>query len=357
MYTRPLSVALFLVLLVFAACAPEAEVEPTPSFTPTPPPAGQPGNPVRMMLVPHDADAAAEFETGLEQAILDTTDVTVDLVFAATSAEAIAELCGSTDVEVAVAWLDAVGVNAAIAQNCGEPSIEVYATDSDPDTELDPSVAVLVLDARLGTTNVSALADRVFCRIAIDDLYSWLVPVILMRGAGLTETSPEAVIEYDSVTELLDAVSAGECAGAGVSAADYNAYMDSQENAVNLRVAVETVPLGYRYLVTPLELPIAAGRALADSLPDLTGSEISMVSAEATEPPDADNPDAEATAEATAEVTTEPEATEAPDEPEEGLSLVAFFGADGMRRLEPARLQTLSAFVENAGLDFTQLGD
>lgn len=352
MYTRPLSVALFIILLVFVACAPEAEVEPTPSFTPTPPPAGQPGNPVRMMLVPHDADAATEYETGLEQAILNMTDVSVDVVFAATSADAIAALCDSTSQEVAVAWLDAVAMNAAIAQNCGEPYIEVYATDSDPDAEIDPSAAVLVLDSRLGTSNVSALADRVFCRIAISDFYTWIVPSILMREAGLTETSPEAVVEYDSATELLDAVSAGECAGASVSAADYSAYIANQDDAANLRVAVETVPLGYRYLVAPLELPIAARRALADRLPDLTGTEIAMVDAEATEPPESD----EASPEATAEMTAEAEATEAPDEPADGLSLVAFFGADGMRRIEPARIQTLSDFVENAGLDFTQLG-
>lgn len=372
MQNRIVSLILLCAVLLFvAACGPTETATPelTPEASPTVAPAGQPENPVRMALLPADRDAAIEQETLLEQAILRATNVSVDIVLIDQYAEAIAALCASDSETVTVAWLESLSYAAAIGQNCGSPLLELAYTNST--AEID-SVGLFVLNRAIGSTNLSVIVGRTYCRLSIDDYYSWLIPSIMIRSVGGDLSAAETVIEYDTVDALLTAVADGECAATGVSQAQYDNFVDENEDlAAEIVIADQTIPLTAGVLVVPLELPIAASRSLGTGLidlPDFVDIESEPAEPQSAETDETDTVDEAATEEAqdtdvSEDESDEAEATDEPtEEPVEApdiitVDLTVFFGATEIQSVDEADLAALMAFLAETGLDFNQLGN
>jgi hypothetical protein len=86
----------------------------------------------------------------------------------------------------------------------------------------------IIINRSLGSTELSAIEGRTFCRLGSDDFYSWLLPLLVLKTEGidlLTET--EAVVDYEDIPALITAVSEGECDAAGIPEDALTAYEDT----------------------------------------------------------------------------------------------------------------------------------
>jgi ABC-type phosphate/phosphonate transport system substrate-binding protein len=287
----------------------------TPRSTPLPAvatevPPGTEGNPIRMLINPEgvvsDAQAAA-----LEEALQEQSALVVDVVVVDRYAEALAALCESSPQSVAVAWLDGISLQAAVAQNCGQPIMQVERGPRS--TRSSGDAGQIVTSRTLGLSSVQALATRTFCRLAADDYYSWLVPVLMLRAGGVDPVNNlEAVVDYRSRNELIQAVIDGDCDATGISEADFDDLRDVQKDELS---TVETTPeLPFAVLIYPLSLPLGERIRLDNAL---LGMVLEADGGEAMEP---------------------------------------LLGQTGLARVEAEDLEDLSAFLSSTGLDFAQLG-
>jgi ABC-type phosphate/phosphonate transport system substrate-binding protein len=313
---------LMLVMLV-AACRQvqvqgplvAATATATPRSTPLPVvatevPPGTEDNPIRMLINPQvvvtDAQTAA-----FEEALQEQSALVVEVVVVERYAEALAALCDSSPASVAVAWLDGITLQAAVAQNCGQPIMQVERGQRSSRTS--GEAGQIITSRSLGLSSVGALASRTFCRLAADDYYSWLVPTLMLRAGGVDPVNNlEAVVDYSSRNELIQAVIDGECDATGISETDFDDLRDVQKDGLS---TVETTPeLPYAVLMYPLSLPLGERIRLDNAL---LGMVLETDGSEVMEP---------------------------------------LLGQSGLARVEEGDLEDLSAFLNSTGLDFAQLG-
>lgn len=269
-----LFISLVLVALLLAGCRRAATTGPTavPTLSPTPRstplpavptaiPAGADANPIRMVLVPTSTlSTARNATTLLEQALLDESGLTVELVLADRFAEGVGALCESVDNAVTVAWLDGISSVAATEQDCGSATLRV-----DRGGDGTGMAVQMVAHANLGVTSLGSLNGRSFCRVGYDDLYTWLVPSLLLAANGIEPlTDLGSVTDYADAVDLLNAVASGECDFAGVAEVDY-ADADTEVRA-NLTPLTESVELPYSVLVYPPTAGLGVRRAIDDAL-------------------------------------------------------------------------------------------
>lgn len=287
----------------------------TPRSTPLPVmatevPPGTEGNPIRMLINPQgvvtDAQAAA-----FEEALQEQSALVVDVVVVDRYAEALAALCDSSPTSVTVAWLDGISLQAAVAQNCGQPIMQVErgprSTRSSGDS------GQIVTSRTLAISGVQALASRTFCRLAADDYYSWLVPTLMLRAGGVDPVNNlEAVVDYNSRNALIQAVIDGDCDATGISEADFDDLRAVQKD--ELSTVETTPPLPFAVLVYPLSLPLGERIRLDNAL-------LGMVL-----------------------------------EADGGEVMEPLLGQTGLARIEEDDLEDLSAFLSSTGLDFAQMG-
>jgi ABC-type phosphate/phosphonate transport system substrate-binding protein len=256
---------------------------------------------------PDGLDGIARFE----QAVLEEAGLVLDVVPAERPVEALTALCGSVPGQVAVAWLDGVSYQAALARNCGVPELQVERGSPNPQ----PGAPILIVaDRNLGLAGVGPLAGRTFCRLSVDDFESWLAPALALRAAGVDPVEDlRAVRDYDNYDDLLDAVAAGECAAAGLTETRFDQLPDAVRD--ELRVVGRTPPLPFALLLYPASLPLGERLRLTDALLAL-----------------------------------------AFDEERAGL-LEPLLGQHRLARVVADDLNAVSAFLGNTGLDFAQLGN
>jgi len=320
--TRSTFIIVLISLLGLSACG-AADVEPTriPTRTPTPVstplpvvatvvPPGVPDNPLQMLIVPEAAEEAAAAETALEDALLNTTGVTVDIVLVDTYAQALAALCEAGG-QSAAAWLDGISYQAAIAQNCADPVL-VVQRESDGETRAGESTQ-LIFSATLATTQINALNGRIFCRLGYDDLHSWLIPLLIFQQSNIELDDFEQIVDYDDLDSLLAAVESGECAATGLASSVLAALTDEDGNTPFLSLD-PTAPIPFGVLLYPIEVQLGARLSLTDGL-------IALAEAEETAP-----------------------------------LLQPFLGQDALERFEPGQFEAFDLFIAELGLDFAQLG-
>jgi ABC-type phosphate/phosphonate transport system substrate-binding protein len=219
-------------------------------------------------------------------------------------AEALAALCASSPSDVTVAWLDGISYIAALAQNCGEASLQV---ERGRGSAASTGAAVSIVGS--GITNVQALAGRDYCRLGVQDYNTWLVPSLMMRLRGLDVVSDlEAVIDMDTAADLLEAVAAGDCSATALLEADYE-DLDS-EIQDELNVLDTSPPMPFGILTYPLTMPLGERIRLDDALLAVDGD----------------------------------------------AALQPFLDQDGLRRVSESAFDDLSDFLDDSGLDFAQLG-
>lgn len=324
--TRYLSLVLIFVLSLLTACGGGANLTPTrlPTRTPTPVSTalpsvataiapGLPDNPLQMYIVPVDEEAAAANEAALEESLLNATGVTLDVVLLESYADALAEFCTAGD-ESAVAWLDGFSYRAAIAQNCGDPALYVEREFDDDMRSGEPTQ--LIFSRTLGSTQINSLNGRVFCRLGYDDFHSWLMPTLLMAQNNIDVADLEAIVDYEDVDSLLEAVIAGDCAATGLSDAQVAEYItDDEEVSAGVNVGDPTTPVPFAVMLYPIEVQLGARISLTEGLIDLADDE------------------------AFTEL------------------LQPFLAQDNIERFETDDFAEFDAFIDELGLDFAQLGN
>jgi ABC-type phosphate/phosphonate transport system substrate-binding protein len=266
--------AVFIVLFV-AACRAEAVTDdgssqqpptPTPVSTPLPPlptviAVGQPENPLRMVMRLDGGEAQANAAAdNLEAALLERAGVTVDVQLVKREAEAIAALCESFGGTAATAWLSGTAYLAAQALDCGQPELQVTRGENGATG----SAAAIIVNAEAEIATFAALAGKTFCRVGSSDAYSWLIPALMMRAAGLLPTDLGATRDYDSATEAAKAVNAGACDAAGIPTGVLE-RLDSGDIA-NIATLETSIPIPYSILMIPRAVPLGTRTALVETL-------------------------------------------------------------------------------------------
>lgn len=349
MRTR-LSLLLVLMLLpLLAACGGAAAPTATPfvrvtearaTATPLPAlatsvPAGFPDNPLRLMLVPVDRAAAEILEPQLENAILQASAVTVDVVLAEDDVELLTALCDTTTKTLTAAWVNGITYAAARARNCGDAVMQLQRGTQTGES------ALVLMSTTLESQDIRSLRGQVFCRPGMDDFYGWLVPSLMLRAAELDVSALADVRDYPDTGELLSAVASGECAGAGIAE---TLFADVDTDSDGIRIAATSVTFPYGVLMYPFPIPLAARLSLNEGLPQIETSLLPAAESPAETTPEAA---VEATAEATSEATPDPTA-------DYTHLLAPFFGEGKFVRLEPEDLAELDAFLEATGFNFAQ---
>lgn len=330
--------------LVMVGCdALGGEPTPVPTITPTPltdirfaataVPAGLPGNPLQMVMQPVSPDlyiepevteepgvgevtlpvSSTQTELDLEEAILNYSSVTVDIVPVERPADALRALCESSE-NVSAVWVEGVAFSAALAQNCGEP---IYVVRKRINGELEiGEPGLIIMNRQFGGGVLSGLNTRTFCRLAVDDFYSWLLPLMIFRANNVDPSRFEAVVDYDDAEALVEAVSAGECAGAGLSGLVYDDIIEDDETlADTISVAYGTPPIPYAVLMYPVEMQLGIRVSLTEGLEQLS------------------------------------------DDDDDSELLNAFLGQDGLLTVDAADFTEYQAFLDEVDLDFSILGD
>lgn len=270
-------IGMIVLALLLSSCRRFGAAEPTarPSLTPTPRstalapvpsavPVGEADNPLRMAFVAEDSRAVTSAIADLEQALLEETGLTVTVERVDSDAEALAALCDSPSGDVAVAWLNGIAYAAAYAQNCGNAQLQIQRGERANAVSGDEARIIVTDD--LEATAVGDLAETVFCRLAYDDLYSWLIPSLMLRSGGVTSTSLEVINDYgeDAATMVAD-VAGGDCDAAGISASQFESLPNaSTRSAVRTLQESDTIP--FAVLVYPVQLPLGQREALTNAL-------------------------------------------------------------------------------------------
>lgn len=368
--------AVLLLMLLLAACGPGDEeliptTTPLPTATPSIDNAGQPNNPLRMFLQAADPDVAAALETDFEDAILQASNVSVDVQLVTGDAQGLAAVCDANTPRLSVAWLTGVGALAALEQQCGNAVLRI-----ERDGELGEPVAFIV-DVNLGVSDLEVLRERTFCRVNVTDFTSWLVPLMVFRTRSISPTEFSGINDYADYDALLQAVADGDCAGAAVPLSVYDASAERN----NVRRALVTVRMPYPVLVYPALLPQAARLSLTDGLlafdpqleePLVVQPVLPVMPTATPQPTVTATPEPENTPEATSEATPETTAevvptstptmippTPQPPDPVTVTNLYApFFGPD-VQIIDFANttLSEIAAFVQSAQIDLQQMGN
>ncbi|WP_228845230.1 PhnD/SsuA/transferrin family substrate-binding protein [Phototrophicus methaneseepsis] len=249
-------------LLIASACGPAA-VQPTlrPTVTPfstplpwinTPVAAGTASNPLRMVLIPADFEAAQERASDFET-LLSASGVTVDLELAESQADVIRLLCENTSAEEAVvAWVDGLGYASARANLCGEAAL-MLSSDQTGDLHFGEQAQFIVND-EFGTESVGVLEGRTLCRLGYEDVISWLVPQLWFAQDAYDVAIIDDIEDVEDYAAIVTDVAAGRCA-AGTVPASYIETLEDDEALSGVDLARISPPIPYGVLVVPPGLP------------------------------------------------------------------------------------------------------
>ncbi len=285
-YSRIAFLCALLTVFVVSSCRsagpPQPTDIPTATYTPrstplptvaTPPPPGTTDNPIQLFFVRPAAvsrgtvtNAARDLETILSE----TASLSVNIEIAETGAEAVAALCDSPGGVPAAAWVDSVTY--AAARICAESSLAVVREDG-----VGADVSIIVPQASEAET-IRDLAGAVFCRLSVNDLYTWLIPSLVLQANSVSPTSLGVINDYEDLGDLVSAVGAGDCDAAGVNLAELEAVGGSsriRELGTSIRVPypilmiAPSIPLGTRNALTDALVAIAADSVQAELLDPL----------------------------------------------------------------------------------------
>jgi ABC-type phosphate/phosphonate transport system substrate-binding protein len=278
---RLLSVLLLLsIVFALTACrreAPQAAARPTPTPTPRsttlPPvpttlPIGAAGNPVRVLLVPRPTGvgdrAIAQAGQALSEALPAASGLSIDLAIARNDAEAVAEVCASTPERVRVAWVSGVGYVAVHAAGCGAAAMRAVREQGEERLSGEP--VVLYASQSSGITAAADVAGKTLCRLNIDDLYTSVIPLMMLRAAGGdSAVTPARIRDVESFDLLLPALADGTCDAAGMRLSDFEEYASSPQVRAAVTEVTRSVEMPFAVLVVPPFMPLAQRAALIDA--------------------------------------------------------------------------------------------
>jgi ABC-type phosphate/phosphonate transport system substrate-binding protein len=291
-YTRILMLALWAAVFFLAAgCRRlgaefQATLQPTLTVTPrsTPLPAlptaaplGQADNPLQMIIRPDGGSSAAQGAAAdFEDAVKNESGLIIQVKLVERYAEALAALCDSSGGTIAAAWLDGLSYTAALAQNCGQPLMQVKRGSGNSARNGEAVSIIIKKGASIGS--VSALKNKTFCRIGYDDTYTWLLPSLILEANSVAPLSLKAVNDYADVPKLVQAVADGDCDAAGISADALKQFASDIGDAADQVKTLETsIQFPYAILVVPAEVPLGTRLALTSTLTKLAQNSATAV--------------------------------------------------------------------------------
>lgn len=278
-----------------------------PTFTPTPistelptiepviPPGLSETNPIRIVIVPADAEQApdnvAELQSLLEELV---EGVFIEVVLAETQAEAANAICSSDTGVLSAVWVSGMTYATVNLGNCGVASFqadtpegtgqtgvillpaeeEEEATEDDEEEQEAETITLADID----------FTEATLCRLSVDDVFSWVVPVIALNSAGVDPVTLDDINEVTDNDELIADIQSGECAIGGMSEVEWESYLEADAEAEgtlvdDVQVVVTSPEIPYNVFAVPfatsadvviqienalLALDIASGRSEGD---------------------------------------------------------------------------------------------
>ncbi len=342
-------------VFMLAACGggiaeePTATIRPTSTSTPvstplpdvaTSVPAGMDaGNPVRFVLVAEQNQAVAQALAGQ---LSEIGELAVEVEFVRSQAEALSGLCNATPGNATMVWLRDFAAGVAALQDCGVPRVQITREVGRDSLTGEAGVLLASFEADFENADAAAaqLPGRTFCRIALEDLYSWTLPTLLLSANDLSIMDFEDINEVDDQDALLAGLQDGSCDAIGLRQIAWEAAQDADETLeenINLLATSPVFPYGVLYFSYDVSLEVI--NTLTEAMFELEAAGLNL---EAT-------PEAEATAEATPAA----EVTESAD----AITLRDLFGEGQFIAAEAADFAELAAFLRETGLDFTSVAD
>jgi ABC-type phosphate/phosphonate transport system substrate-binding protein len=291
-YTRLLMLALWAAVFFLAAgcrrlgAEVQATLQPTLTITPrstalpslaTAVPLGEADNPLQMIIHPEGGIKAVQGSaTDFEDAVKNESGLIIQVKLVERYAEALAALCDSSGGTIAVAWLDGLSYTAALAQNCGQPLMQVKR-GSGSNASTGQAVSIIIKkDANI--SSVSALKNKTFCRIGYNDSSSWLLPSLILQAHSVDPLSLKAVNDYADVPKLVEAVAGGDCDAAGIAADALKLFASDIGDAADKVKTLETsIDFPYAILVVPIEVPLGMRLSLTNTLTKLAQNSATAV--------------------------------------------------------------------------------
>ncbi len=200
--------------------------------------------------------------SALAAALLEETDLTVTVELVETDAEALSALCDSVTGTISAAWLSGLGALTAEARNCGSSVLQVERGLRSNTTTGEAAALVVASDSAI--TSAGDLSEKTFCRLGVTDAYSWLIPMLMLRAAGVSPDDLATVTDYTDPNDMVRAVADGTCDAAGIALSAYNDLRVSARSSTKLLDQSPTIP--YAVLVYPAELPLGEQQQLTDAL-------------------------------------------------------------------------------------------
>ena len=278
MKTRSLIVlCCLLLMLALASCrreAPQAQATAAPTLTPTPrstplpalptvAPPGSAENPLQM-VIPVSVAGAKLDASAVQAALLEQSGLSVSIVVVDRDADALAAVCAPGALP-SVAWLGGLALVSARAQNCGEVILQVQRTVQRQDST---GETVSLIALKKGVATLSGLNDKTICRLSNGDLYTWLIPAVMLRAGGL-DTTELATRDVEQLAQIMPALTAGDCDAAGVPSSVLATGGELAADSDQLTVLGESPAFPYGVLVVPPEVPLGARLALTQALTTL----------------------------------------------------------------------------------------
>lgn len=202
-------------------------------------------DPVRVaqarQITPTEAESTPEATSEATTEII--TEITTEVITQATTPEATAEASGDPGTSETDSETDDVPAALTGDLTIGE-------------------TGVIIANNSFSATTIAFVQGRTYCRLGVEDFYSWFVPALMLRQLGLDPLrAPDTVEDYADLDSLVDAVITGDCAGTGLSERAFNS-LDNQED---LQIIAQSPLFPHGVLVYPLEIQLGVRLSLTDT--------------------------------------------------------------------------------------------
>jgi ABC-type phosphate/phosphonate transport system substrate-binding protein len=272
--------AIGIVAFILSGCSSTIFVVPTPiapTVTSTPlstalptvstqVPLGASDNPYHMAVVGDKNSVAGD---ALATYLAGQLGPSFQIDFLPADADALSALCNG---KASFVWLDGTSLLAALAQNCGSPALK-YQMGTDNRTGIRTDLVVRS-GGKADPAVVAALKGHDVCRLTTtsgqggQDPISWILPLMLIRAAGLDPAQDIRARELPDTPSMLQAVADGTCAAAGIPSGTLSTFNPTVPAGDKLVVLQTSPELPYGGLVisnlAPADLSAKTVKLLAD---------------------------------------------------------------------------------------------
>lgn len=229
-------------------------------------PLGSEDNPLHLQIVAPSSSSrlVSSAVDDLQQALLEDTELVVEVDLVETDAEALAALCDSSAGTISAAWVSGLAYAAAYDQGCGTAALQVQRGSRSSGSTGDE--ALIIVRSNLDIAGVGDLVDHSFCRMGYSDFYSWLIPSMMLKAGGISSAAQfSEVRDYDDASAMIEDVASGDCDAAGIAASMYESFVSVTARS-RIHTLQQSVEIPYLLLVVPPQLPLAQRDALANAL-------------------------------------------------------------------------------------------